>query len=466
MRTCKELHQSLGLTEIIKKPPAPKHTSHGNAYAETALANELAAIYGASNGTRNDQVNKSAYVLGQLVAGGGLDRATVEAALLSAGVSVGLSEPESRVTIRSGVEAGMLEPRNAPDSTYNTQVEEKPSQPKYGSLDRYCLNGRSAAMKAQMLADIFVLQDLALLGQSTNIYAAQNVGKTLITIWLIIEAIKTGKVKAEDIFYINADDTYKGLTIKTELAEQYGFNMLAPGHLGFKAEMVIEILAEMIETETASGKIFILDTVKKFTDLMDKAKSSKFGEAIRQFISNGGTVISLAHVNKHRGNDGKVIYSGTTDLVDDGDCAFTIDVVNHASDTKTVKFENFKARGDVAQEVTFSYDTGRGMTYLERLESIQRLDDEQVKQAKADSAKQATYERNIEAIRAIRDALQAGPCRKTDLVKTAAENSCISKPKIIQALHDHTGKKLSDNQFWTMAKETNNAAVYSLSEFL
>ena len=157
---------------------------------------------------------------------------------------------------------------------------------------------------------------------------------TLKTIWQIIEAIKAGRIKGEDIFYVNADDSFKGLTIKTELAEQYGFNMLAPGHLDFKAEMVIEILAEMIKTDTASGKIFILDTVKKFTDLMDKGRSSKFGESVRQFISNGGTVISLAHVNKHRGNDGKVIYSGTTDLVDDGDCAFTIDVINHASDTK------------------------------------------------------------------------------------------------------------------------------------
>ena len=236
---------------------------------------------------------------------------------------------------------------------------------------------------------------------------------TLKTIWQIIEAIKAGRIKGEDIFYVNADDSFKGLTIKTELAEQYGFNMLAPGHLDFKAEMVIEILAEMIKTDTASGKIFILDTVKKFTDLMDKGRSSKFGESVRQFISNGGTVISLAHVNKHRGNDGKVIYSGTTDLVDDGDCAFTIDVINHASDTKTVRFNNFKARGDVAQEVTFSYETGRGMTYPQRLESVKRLDDDQVKQAKTDQARKATYERNIEAIRAIREVLEPGPCRKT-----------------------------------------------------
>jgi hypothetical protein len=106
------------------------------------------------------------------------------------------------------------------------------------------------------------------------------------------------------------------------------------------------------------------------------------------------------------------------------------------------------------------------MTYQQRLESVKRLDDDQVKQAKADQARHTTYERNIEAVRAICDALQAGPCRKTDLVKTAADNSCISKRNITQALHDHTGEKLADNQFWTMTKEANNAAVYTLNEFL
>lgn len=466
MRNFNEFTGNLGLSEIIKQPPVPNiSNSNSSAYAQTALANELAAIYKASNGARNDQVNKAAFALGQLVGGGELDRTTVEAALSSAGVSVGLSESETRSTISSGIEAGMQEPRATPNNPYPNQAKENTTHRSL-SLDMFALNGSSQIMRSKMLDDVFVLQSLALLGQMTIFYSAPNVGKTLLTLWLIIEAIREGDICPTDLYYVNADDTYKGLVYKLELAETHGFKMLTPGHIGFKAPMLVDNLNNMVQTDTAKGKIIVLDTLKKFTDLMDKKKGSEFAEVVRQFISKGGTLIGLAHINKHRSDDGRPVYSGTTDLVDDGDCAYTIDVVNHASETKTIIFENFKARGDVAQEVTFSYETERGMTYQQRLESVQRLDDDQIKQAKAEQARQATYDRNLDAIRAIREVLQAGSCSKTDLVKTASQNSGVSKKLIIQALDDHAGNKSDENQFWTVDKEANNAAVYSLNEFL
>lgn len=54
---------------------------------------------------------------------------------------------------------------------------------------------------------------------------------------------------------------------------------------------------------------------------MDNGKSSDFAKVIRQFSLKGGTVIALSHANKHPGADGRTVYSGTTDIVDDFDCA-------------------------------------------------------------------------------------------------------------------------------------------------
>jgi hypothetical protein len=79
----------------------------------------------------------------------------------------------------------------------------------------------------------------------------------------------------------------------------------------------------------------------------------------------------LAHVNKHRDADQKLQYSGTSDVVDDCDCAYMLDEIAVTTDgMKTVKFENIKSRGDVASTATYRYDAADGTIYKARLESV------------------------------------------------------------------------------------------------
>ena len=65
----------------------------------------------AAPGCRNDILNCAAFNLGQIVGGGQLDRPVVESALMAAAVAVGLDEREAAATLRSGLEAGLKEPR-------------------------------------------------------------------------------------------------------------------------------------------------------------------------------------------------------------------------------------------------------------------------------------------------------------------------------------------------------------------
>jgi len=108
---------------------------------------------------------------------------------------------------------------------------------------------------------------------------------------------------------------------------------------------------------------------------MKKDQTSIFGDVVRRFTSHGGTVIMLAHTNKHRGPDGKLIYSGTSDLMDDADGSYSLDIVNEDPSThiRTVVFESLKARGDVALEATYRYNYDNGISYLARLESIEEV---------------------------------------------------------------------------------------------
>lgn len=333
------------------------------------------------------------------------------------------------------------------------------------SLNRFTLNGKAQDMKKKMLEDKFIVGRFAIVGQSTVFYAKPNAGKTLLLIWFIIEAIKDGTIQGEDVFYINADDNYKGLCFKLELAERYGFMMLAPGHNGFEANMLRDVLMEMIDNDQARGKIIILDTVKKFVDVMRKDRASAFGEAVRQFVSHGGSVIMLAHVNKHRDEENKVIFSGTSDLVDDADCAYTLDILtdDKATGTRTVKFENFKCRGDVALEAVYEYNAGEGVTYQERLDSVRLVGDEERQEVERRNRLDAMLERNREAVEAIKESIKAGHTQKTALLADASERAGLSRRRISKALRDHTGNRLDEHQFWHVSVEARNAHVYQLN---
>ena len=187
-------------------------------------------------------------------------------------------------------------------------------------FDDFLLKESSKDMEKKMLEDVFVLGRMAITGQFTVFYGGPNAGKTLIGLKLLVEAIQSGEIAGANVYYINADDTYKGIALKKRLAEEYGFKMLVPGMGGFKAEMLAEILRSRSSSDKARGTIVILDTLKKFTDLMSKGASSAFGDVQRVFTSSGGTIIGYAHVNKAKNDDGNSIHAGTTDIIDDGDC--------------------------------------------------------------------------------------------------------------------------------------------------
>jgi hypothetical protein len=336
------------------------------------------------------------------------------------------------------------------------------------NLSVFSMYGQSKKMEEKMMNDVYIIHRLAIMGQATVFFAQYNVGKTLMVMFFIIQAIREGAVKGEDVFYINADDTYKGLVYKLKIAEKWGFHQLAPGYgpkgQEFKADRLPAYLNMMIQAGTAPGKVVILDTVKKFSDLMSKEKSSKFNEHVRQFVAKGGTVIMLAHVNKHRDENKKVVYEGTSDLVSDCDCAYTVDIVSEDIDGfRTIKFEHLKSRGDVATEAYYKYDATADLHYFDRLESVMAIDDDERQRAEYQRAMEIKLQKNRLAVDAIMDCIREGITSKTELIKTAAKNSGIPKKKITQALTDHTGPDTSKNQFWFIEIGEHNVNNYRLN---
>lgn len=80
-------------------------------YAAAALDGECSDVATCPPGSRNHRLNRASFSLGQLVASGDLDEDTVRERLLAAAAECGLGPREARKTIRSGLRAGMENPR-------------------------------------------------------------------------------------------------------------------------------------------------------------------------------------------------------------------------------------------------------------------------------------------------------------------------------------------------------------------
>ncbi|QKI88963.1 hypothetical protein [Thiomicrorhabdus xiamenensis] len=351
----------------------------------------------------------------------------------------------------------------AAQTTGNTSLSAKER------LKMMSARGKSEQRRKQMLNDVYVFNRIAILGQATVIYAKPNLGKTVTAIRFIVDAIEDGRVDGENVFYINADDTFKGATTKLELAEKHGFHMLIPNENNFTIKDLIPIIQGLITDCDAKGQVIILDTLKKSVDLMDKKLASNFTSLIREFVGAGGTFIALAHTNKHLGADGQLIPQGTSDVVDDVDCVYVLGEISNQSGVKTVEFINIKSRGDVADRVSYTYTKQDGDDWMDIFNSIQCLDDETANKVKRKAKVEEQFEQDRDVVMVISQLLWNGKkMKKTELINMAHKN-CMesadcnaSKKKVIEVLERYDGFDRNKKHQWMSVPSDDNASVYSL----
>jgi hypothetical protein len=317
-------------------------------------------------------------------------------------------------------------------------------------------------MRQQMLDDKYVLDRIAILGQWTTLYAAPNGGKTLLTLWMVIQQVKAGEIDGSKIYYVNADDHYKGQVEKLELLEPHKINVLLPNHNGFDTDKLIQLIGQLTKDKQAMGQVIILDTLKKFTDLMDKKASSEFGKLARTFVGAGGTIIALAHTNKNKDDEGKGVAGGTSDIMDDCDCAFLIESRGPDGHNKyRAIFDNRKARGDVAQKVVFQYSKLDGCTYEQLLNSIVRLGKDEAKAV--DKANQLHKDIRVDQATtvAILEALGDGELSTKAILSHVTEETPIGRRPTKNALLKWTGEDYSQGHRWTVRQGDKNEKLYT-----
>lgn len=323
----------------------------------------------------------------------------------------------------------------------------------------FSLRGQSEQFQAMMVASKPLLGNVCLRGQVTVWYAGPNTGKTLIALKLLTDAVMEGRIAAGNIFYVNADDSGLGFATKLQLMDDLGVNTLAPGFKGFKAAELITLLNAMADKDEAKGVFIIVDTLKKFTDLMDKKELSRFAQACRRVSMMGGTVLSLAHTTKNPNSDGSPRYAGVTDFLEDADAAYTISLLKGSNDTneRVVEFSCIKARGDNAERAAYAYAAEKGISYDELLASVRSVDGEQL-----DGFKRVEAQRSdAEMIAAVATCIEEGINTKMVLGQEVASRMKISGRAAGKLIERYTGTDPAQHR-WRFKRAARGAQVFEL----
>lgn len=321
----------------------------------------------------------------------------------------------------------------------------------------HSMTGKSEELAKRVQAQVPIIGKTALMGQASVYYAAPNTGKTLLIMKELVSSIQAGRVEAGKVFYFNMDDNGQGLLTKIRIAEQYNFHMVADGYADFNSAAFLDTILKLLDTAHCEGILLVLDTVKKVTDIMDKRAVAEFTRVMRRFVMKGGTVIALAHTNKHPRPDGSPVYAGTTDLRDDFDCAYTMQELPMDPGTKSkyVELRNIKRRGNVAEQVVYTY-TPSG-DYLALLDSVHAMSEK----AMAEVQRQAQLARDADLIEMIRDAIQTGTNLRMKLAAKVRLDAQVSRAEVLRVLDTYTGINPVLHR-WTVHTGDRGAKQYSL----
>ena len=120
-----------------------------------------------------------------------------------------VSKAEATENFCKGLSLALTEGKELPKPPDMTEIlkigerrNEKETDPE-AILNSWSVTGHSQEMRAQMEADKWIIKDMSLQGHSLVVYAPPNTGKTLFTLFGLIEAVKSGEIEGSNIYYFN-----------------------------------------------------------------------------------------------------------------------------------------------------------------------------------------------------------------------------------------------------------------------
>lgn len=287
--------------------------------------------------------------------------------------------------------------------------------------------------------------------------AVPNGGKTTVFTYLIApELVKDGY----EVYYVNADISGPDAKRMVKYADEHGFTLMLPDISGSSMAEVVEKLKAINEANlNCNNKVFIFDTLKKMTDVIQKQAAKGLYTLLRQLTAKGMTICLLAHTNKYKDKEGNPIYEGTGDLRSDVDnLIYLIPHKDKEAGTITVSTKPDKVRANF-EPTTFEIDSNRNVSELDRYVDTA-----------AESAMDKKREQNNQYIQAICKAIASGHVKQKDIIDYCKNEHNFS-PRITRRVLDTYGKKdikrvnnrlpyQSNSVVWSVTKGDKNAWLY------
>jgi hypothetical protein len=281
----------------------------------------------------------------------------------------------------------------------------------------------------------FVFDNLIYEGQITVICAEPNGGKTTVMNWVC------GQVgEGYQVSYLNEDCSGAELKAYQEYAEVRGFEFCNLDILGVTPE---EFITDIESLTSLKGHIFVLDTLKKFVDVMNKTKVSQFYSRLRRLCNKGATFVLLAHTTKHKDAEGLPKFDGVGDVMNDCDTLIYFLPIKHDDGSMTVSTLPAKTRG-LMEPLTFTISKNREVSLTDYVDTLEH------------SRRQA----DLNAIETITAAISSGCSNQSEILKFSV-NRGVGKRVVLRVLAAY---EEGAQPLWKKARGPNNACQYTLVE--
>ena len=286
----------------------------------------------------------------------------------------------------------------------------------------------------------WIYPNLLLRAHVIVIPAPPNGGKTTIMMWVAGEIARDNQV-----VYVNADIAGSDVKEMIRYAKDKGFRLLVPDmKVGGSMTGVVEHLRRINKKGTdCSNKVFIFDTLKKMTDVINKSQAKELMSLFRGLSAKGATVVLLAHTNKHKGVDGKNIFEGVGDIKSDVDEMIYLEHQSNPDGSMTVTTLPDKVRNKF-EPTTFIISSDRKVSTSEYID-IRALNRDR-EQRKKDK----------DVIDAIQEAIHHDQHTNGAIAGYCHTNFGFSKKRASDVLRRY------DRTLWTGNKEARNAWHYTL----
>lgn len=317
VRAAKDAKRANGAHPVIAhtRPPI-----NGNAdpYAVNALASEAARIAALTEGTRNDDLNRAAYRMGQLVGAGLIDIETVRGQLTDAAHHAGLPDTEIRKVLRddttSGLQGGIANPRHIEPSGRHDPVVKlitaEPAPAEHTSWWPVPLTDAANGSDQKPEPTHLVRDDgqpLMYSGQVNGLIGESESGKSWIALLAIIQAVGHGQT----VLMLDFEDSpasihQRMVDLGLHDAELTGFHYANPDETLGTAQQ--DDLAEALARRYA---VIVVDGVNAAMtllgfDLNSNTDATLFTRKIlRPLAATGACVITVDHVPKNVEQRGK-----------------------------------------------------------------------------------------------------------------------------------------------------------------